>query len=68
MYKISTKVYNMFMKKISTKKALEIAYSNLYSSDIKHIDRNLDNLLKAKKVASIENGLKTKQDEDELEK
>lgn len=56
------------MKKISTKKALEIAYSNLYSSDIKHIDRNLDNLLKAKKIASIENGLKTKQDEDELEK
>ena len=56
------------MKKISTKKALEIAYSNLYSSDIKHIDRNLDNLLKAKKIASLENGLKARQNENEFEK
>lgn len=56
------------MKKISTREALEIAYLNLYSSNIKYIDRNLDNLLKAKKIASIENGLRSKQDEEELEK
>lgn len=55
------------MKKISNKKALEIAYQNLYCSDIKHIDRNLDNLLKTKKIVSIENGLKIKQkQEDEI--
>lgn len=53
----------MYMKKISTKQALEIAYENLYCSDIKHIDRNLDNLLKAKKIASIENGLKENQEQ-----
>lgn len=56
------------MKRISTKHALEIAYENLYSSKVKNINRNLDNLLKAKKIASIENGLKAKQNEEELEK
>ncbi len=58
----------MYMKKISTKNALKIAYENLYSSNVKNINRNLDNLLKAKKIASIENSLKSKQDEEELER
>lgn len=58
----------MYMKKISTKNALKIAYENLYSSNVKNINRNLDNLLKAKKIASIENGLKFKQNEEELER
>ncbi len=58
----------MYMKKISTKNALKIAYENLYSSNVKNINRNLDNLLKVKKIASIENGLKSKQDEEELER
>lgn len=42
------------MKKVRTKKAVEIAYNNLYTSKIKDIDKNLDNLLKAKKIASVE--------------
>lgn len=42
------------MKKVSTKKAVEIAYRNLYHSKIKDIGHNLDNLLKAKKIASQE--------------
>lgn len=40
------------MEKVTSKKALEVAYKNLYNSDIKHIDRNLDNFLKAKKIVS----------------
>lgn len=42
------------MKKISTKRAVEIAYRNLYNSKVKDIGHNLDNLLKAKKIASQE--------------
>lgn len=66
--KFCTNGQKMYMKKISTKNALKIAYENLYSSNVKNINRNLDNLLKAKKIASIENGLKSKQNKEELER
>ena len=44
------------MKQVSTKRAVEIAYRKLYHSKIKDIGHNLDNLLKAKKIASQEKG------------
>lgn len=37
------------MKKVSPKEALDLAYKNLYSSEIKKIGKNLDALIKAKK-------------------
>lgn len=40
------------MKNISEKRALEIAYKNLYHCRPKEIDKHLDNLLKAKKIVS----------------
>ena len=41
------------MEKIDMEKAVKIAYKNLYKSEIKKIDRNLDRLLKVKKIASL---------------
>ena len=37
------------MKKVSPKEALEKAYQNLYTCEIKKIGKNLDALIKAKK-------------------
>ena len=37
------------MKKVSHEEVLKQAYKNLYCSDIKHIGKNLDALIKAKK-------------------
>lgn len=41
------------MKKQSTREAVKQAYSNLYTSNIKNVDKNLDKLIKIKKYASI---------------
>ena len=37
------------MKKVSPQHALDTAYKNLYQSDMKHVAKNLDALIKAKK-------------------
>lgn len=49
------------MKKISSSKALEIAYDNLYNSKTNQIDRNLDFFIKAKKYYVKGNKISKKQ-------
>ena len=52
-HKNAKNVQNNYMEKIDMEKAVKIAYKNLYKSEIKKIDRNLDRLLKVKKIASL---------------
>ena len=51
------------MKKQTTDQAFETLYKNLYQSDLKHLNKNLNKLLKAKRTLVI-----NQQDQDLLEK
>ena len=62
---MTTLANNFSMERQTENQAMQTLYDNLYKSDLKHLDKNLDNLIKAKRILAKN---QNKQEIENLEK
>ena len=55
------------MEKQTNKQAMETLYNNLYNTDLKHLGKNLNEFMKAKRILSMQNKIKIKKNKKELD-